>query len=171
MLELPELAKISEDALEQIPELFKIFKKDFIDNITYFMAYPVIIPRPNQNEKYPEIFWHIISKQEQRGSKSNATRGIDYERAKRLCWIKPIIQQFREPEITCWRAKEFDKKAGKENYKYYFWYKNGKFIVILKCVETKTKKFFIATAFYVFKNNIGYYEKLYDKGEKLSSWV
>ena len=171
MLVLPELAKIPEDALAQVPELFKIFRKDFIDNITYFMAYPVIVPRPIKNEKYPEIFWHIISRQEQKGSRSNDTRGIDYERAKRLCWIKPIIQQFRDKEITCWRAKEFDRKAGKENYRYYFWYKNGKFIVILKCVEKRAKKFYIATAFYVFENNVEYYEKLYTEGEKIDCWA
>ena len=114
MLNLPELVKIPDDAISQVPELFKIFKRDFIDNVTYFMAYPVIIPRPREGEIYPEIFWHIISRQEQKGSKSNDTRGIDYERAKRLCWIKPIIQNFRDEEITCWKTKEFDKKAGKE---------------------------------------------------------
>lgn len=48
MLVLPELAKIPEGALAQVPELFKIFRRDFIDNITYFMAYPVIVPRPNK---------------------------------------------------------------------------------------------------------------------------
>ena len=61
MLNLPELVKIPNDAISQVPELFKIFKRDFIDNVTYFMAYPVIIPRPREGEIYPEIFWHIIS--------------------------------------------------------------------------------------------------------------
>lgn len=167
MLNLPELVKIPDDAISQVPELFKIFKWDFIDNVTYFMAYPVIIPRPREGDIYPEIFWHIISRQEQKGSKSNNTRGIDYERAKRLCWIKPIIQNFRDEEITCWKTKEFDKKAGKELDRYYLWYKNGKFLVILKCVETKTKKFFIATSFYVFDRNIEHYEELCKKGEKI----
>ena len=61
MLNFPELVKIPDDAISQVPELFKIFKRDFIDNVTYFMAYPVIIPRPREGEIYPEIFWHIIS--------------------------------------------------------------------------------------------------------------
>ncbi len=69
------------------------------------------------------------------------------------------------PKLQIW------KYAGKENYKYYFWYKKGKFIVILKCVEKRTKKFFIATAFYVFDSNIEYYEELYAKGEKIDSWT
>ena len=64
-------------------------------------------------------------------------------------------------------TKEFDKKAGKELDRYYLWYKNGKFLVILKCVETKTKKFFIATSFYVFDRNIEHYEELCKKGEKI----
>ena len=166
MLDLPELTKIPDDAVSQVPELFKIFKRDFIDNITYFMAYPVVVPRPKEGEKYPEIFWHIISRQERKGSRSSDSRGIDYERAKRLCWLKPIIQNFRNSDITCWRCKEFDKKAGKEIYKYYLWYKNGKFLVILKSIETKTKKFFIATSFYVFERNVEYFEEMYKKGEK-----
>lgn len=167
MLQLPEKIQIPEDAISQVPELFKVFKRDFIDNKTYFMAYPVIIAQPKHGETYPEVFWHIISQQSQKGSKSNNTRLIDYKRAKRLCWIKPIIQQYKDEQITSWRAKEFDKNAGKEIYKYYFWYKEGKFIVILKCIETKTKKFFIATSFYVFDNNVTYYEGLYSNGEKL----
>ena len=35
MLQLPEKIQIPDDAITQIPELFKIFKKDFIDNKTY----------------------------------------------------------------------------------------------------------------------------------------
>ena len=40
-------------------------------------------------------------------------------------------------------------------------------MVILNCIETKTKKFFIATSFYVFDSNIAYYEELSNKGEKI----
>lgn len=167
MLQLPEKIQIPDDAITQIPELFKIFKKDFIDNKTYFMAYPVIVAPPKNGETYPEVFWHIISQQTQKGSKSNNTRLIDYKRAKRLCWIKPIIQQYKDEQLTSWRSKEFDKNTGKEIYKYYFWYKEGKFMVILNCIETKTKKFFIATSFYVFDSNIAYYEELSNKGEKI----
>ena len=165
MLNLPQLVKITDDAVRQVPELFSIFKADFIDNTVYFMAYPIIIPRPISGEIYPEIFWHIISRQGQKDSRSNNTRLIDYERAKRLCWIKPIIQHFKEPEILSWRKKEFDKNAGKELYKFYLWYKNGKFMVILKLIETKRKKFFIATAFYVNDTNKDFYQKLYENGE------
>lgn len=167
MLQLPDKITIPEDAIKQVPELFSIFKKDFIDNKTYFMAYPVIVSPPKKGEQYPEVFWHIISQQSQKESKSNDTRLIDYKRAKRLSWIKPIIQQYKDEQITSWRSKEFDKKAGKEIYKYYFWYKEGKFIVVLKCVETKTKKFFIATAFYVFDSNVSHFEELCKKGEML----
>ena len=167
MLQLPEKIQIPDDAITQIPELFKTFKKDFIDNKTYFMAYPVIVAPPKNGETYPEVFWHIISQQTQKGSKNNNTRLIDYKRAKRLCWIKPIIQQYKDEQLTSWRSKEFDKNTGKAIYKYYFWYKEGKFMVILNCIETKTKKFFIATSFYVFDSNIAYYEELSNKGEKI----
>lgn len=167
MLQLPEKNQIPDDAITQIPELFKTFKKDFIDNKTYFMAYPVIVAPPKNGETYPEVFWHIISQQTQKGSKNNNTRLIDYKRAKRLCWIKPIIQQYKDEQLSSWRSKEFDKNTGKEIYKYYFWYKEGKFMVILNCIETKTKKFFIATSFYVFDSNIAYYEELSNKGEKI----
>ena len=168
MLQLPEKIQIPDDALKQVPELFKIFKKDFIDNTTYFMAYPVIVAKPKIGEKYPEIFWQIISQQSQPGFKNNDTRLIDYKRAKRLCWIKPIIQQYKDEQITSWCAKEFDKNSGKEIYKYYLWYKEGKYMVVLKCIETKTKKFFIATAFYVFDSNIAHFDELCSKGEKIS---
>ena len=74
MLQLPDKIQIPDDALKQVPELFKIFKKDFIDTKTYFMSYPIIVPQPKHGEIYPEIFWHIISQQSQKGSKSNNTR-------------------------------------------------------------------------------------------------
>lgn len=41
-------------------------------------------------------------------------------------------------------------------------------MIVLKCIETKTKKFFIATAFYVFESNVKHFEDLSNKGEKIS---
>lgn len=167
MLQLPETIQIPDDALKQVPELFKIFKKDFIDNKTYFMAYPVIIAPPKKGEIYPEVFWHVISQQSKKGSKSNNTRLIDYKRAERICWIKPIIQQYKDEQLTTWCSKEFDKNSGKEILKYYLWFKDGKYMVVLKCIESKTKKYFIATAFYVKDSNIVYFENLCSNGLKI----
>ena len=118
----------------EVKGLYEILPKIFGDSRGYFLetyserdffaaGLTMKFVQDNQSKSskgiYPEVFWHIISKQVQKGSKSNNTRLIDYKRAKRICWIKPIIQQYKDEQLTTWKSKEFDKNLGKEIYKYY----------------------------------------------------
>ena len=34
--------------------------------------------------------------------------------------MKPIIQQYKDEQLTTWKSKEFDKNLGKEIYKYLY---------------------------------------------------
>lgn len=161
MLKLPELLEIPQDIESIIPSLFEVFKTDFIDSPVYFLSDPVVIPRPKNEDDYPDVFWHIITKQE-----NPKGRLFDFERAKRLVWLRPMIEGFREPEILKWRSLEFDKNSGKVVQKYYLWYKNGQYLTVLKHVCRNGSRYYIATAFYVFRSNEQHFLNQYNAGEK-----
>lgn len=148
---------------ELLEKCYEVYSNDFITNKTIFKSLPVTTGRIKDGEKYPSTFWHIIS-----GHEKEITNGraIDYKRAKRIPWIKPIIENYNDPILLCWKSLEFDKSSGKEIMKYYFWYKEGNYIIVLKEIKTKTIKYFLATAFYVFERNVEHYKDLYEKGDK-----
>ena len=106
--------------------------------------------------QYEEGFWHIITI-------GKDQRLLDYKRAKRIIWIKPIIENFEHSSVLKWSEERLDKK-GKKIKKTYIWFRDGKFLIVLKELP---RKYFLTTAFYVTgsRNDRYYYEK-YKKAEK-----
>ncbi len=146
---------------ELVKQLFQIFFKDFIETKPYFRAKPVVFDNTRNESIYPEGFWHIITRTDYT---QNGERLLDYKRAKRLPWLKSMIQQWNHPALLCWCSLEFDKSAGHEIEKYYIWYVKGKYLTVLK---EKKGKYFLATAFYVTsERDEARYREKYNKGRK-----
>ena len=85
------------------------------------------------------------------------------KRSKRLPWTKPIIEQYKEPEIKAWYNPEPSKDGSKFTEVYYLWYEAGSYLVILK--ECKNG-YFLATSFYVNGYNVYKFENKYQTGTK-----
>mgnify|MGYP000885106403 CR=1 FL=1 len=140
-LQLPEKIYL-DDAIsykQLVSQLFKIFKADLIDTKPYFRARPVVFDNTYKDSDYPEGFWHVIT----RGKRD---RRVDFKRAKRLPWLKYLIQQWNHPELRCWSALEYSEHAGHEIMKYYIWYFEGKYLIVLKEIPGR---YFLTTAFHV----------------------
>ncbi|MBI2251868.1 MAG: hypothetical protein HYU63_03825 [Armatimonadetes bacterium] len=86
-----------------------------------------------------ESFWHLISKETRQARQ--AGRLPDFPRAKRLHWIRPIIENFKDPLIYCWKYLEGNKKI-----RIYLWLRNFNHLVILEKIKNKT---ILVTAFTV----------------------
>jgi hypothetical protein len=124
---------------EIIKLFFSVFRTDFIDSKPYFKALPVVYDNRFIDSPYPEGFWHVITQ-------GKEGRLIDYKRAKRLPWLKPIIQQANNPDLHTWSETVLDNSAGHPVNKWHIWYEAGNYLVILK---ERPKRYFLATAFYV----------------------
>ncbi len=109
-------------------KLYNIFKNDFINNKCYFEGMEVEFDSRKIDSEYEEGFWHVVSNQY-----GQTKRDPDYKRAKRLHWIKLIIEnpnaenviRFEEPVIK--NGKTINNKR-----KIYLWAKDVKFVVILQ---------------------------------------
>ena len=89
-------------------------------------------------------------------------RRMDFKRAKRLPWLKCLIQQWNHPGLRCWSEMEYDESAGHAISKYFIWYVEGSYLAVLK---EKPGRYFLVTAFYVTgQRNNKIYEDKYNKG-------
>ena len=155
---------------QTIELLFEYFYNDFIHNNTYLTNgnkyYKIDVKKDkicncqfNGNNK-PERFWHIITKKENEKSKCNNPcpspenrRIYDPARAKRIHWIKPIIEEWlSNPNIVHF----YEKIKGKETL--HIWHTKYDFVIILR-KETHNSECFLVSTYLVHKNQKQRYKK------------
>lgn len=156
-LQLPDKLYFGGSYDEIIDELHKIFLTDIKKHDLRYQGLPIVFDNRRDIEyHYEEGFWHIITR-------GKGDRSLDFKRAKRLPWLKPIIENHNNADILLWIEEDTDKK-GKRVTKTYFWYKNGKYLIVL---TEKPNRYFLATAFYVNSGrNEQYYWKRYQNAQK-----
>jgi len=138
---LPPMFDLSEGwNLSTIEELYQIFKKDFIDRPLYYRRVVVKIDNRKIDSDKEEAFWHIITRTDQRTKQ----RLPNFERARRLPWVRAIIEHPDAPEILEWKYLEYVK--GYPRIRIYLWLERFDFVVIL---EEKENEVFLVTAYYV----------------------
>ncbi len=154
MMILSGVELFSENTIEA---LFKYFENDFIANDTFLTngtrQYLIDIKKsiecdcPFGNRKKPERFWHIITKDENDKSKRNNPcpspenkRSYDAARAKRIHWIKPMIEKWlNNPDIVHF----YEKISGKETL--HIWHIKLDFLVILRRESRSSNRFLVST--------------------------
>jgi hypothetical protein len=134
-----------------LDKLYSVFKRDFEDQqlIINGLKVKVILKSSivSGYESYPETFVHLITR---KGSSSK--RVFDRHRANKIHWIRCILENRNEDEITYFQYPEPDGIL-----RDYFWYKEGDFLVIM---EQITPDYLIVTSFHIDDNqNKVYFEK------------
>ncbi len=120
--------------------LYSVFEHDFLQSSPRFKGLPVAFDNRRIGSEYEEGFWHVVTRTESEG------RVIDYKRAKRLPWLRPLIELGEDPDILRWREEDIDSRRGKMVGKHFIWYERGAYLIILKEIP---RKYFLATVFYV----------------------
>lgn len=126
---------------EIIEKLYALFRKDFIENRANHLGRNVtfngIINEYSQGKV--EGFWHVIT----RDDSTSQNRLIDYQRAQRLPWAKPLIENPYHEEIKFFFYEEGDTRKG---IRHYIWLDSFNYVVVLQ----RKKTYYIwVTAFYV----------------------
>ena len=143
-----------EPTSDQVYKMYGIFLDDFVKTPITINDQNILF---NRNiSKHPicrgkfKGFEHIITRQ----SKYSGKRDFDRERANKVHWIRPIIEN-----VSDFRVKYFERINSEGLNQRFYWYEEKKFIVIIR--ETMPG-YFLVTAFCVDDGSYVKYRRYFD---------
>ena len=137
---LPPILNLDGDWDSILSRLYAVFVKDFKETQTYHRGIKIIYNGTIKADGLgkEEGFWHVVSTLDDSGE-----RLIDYPRAKRLPWAKPLMESSERPETKVWQYREGTADKGSRTY---IWLEYYNYALIL---QRKKNVFYWVTAFYV----------------------
>lgn len=137
-----ECLNLNGDPIEIIKELHEYFISEIVQKKIYFKNKEVIINGSQRGFEhlYANDYWDKCGQ-----------RLPDYKRAKRIHWIKYMIENCDDSRFTYFEEKTQDV------LKYYIWFRQGKYVVILQNINAL--KVVLVSAFYVESWKVGKFEK------------
>lgn len=122
-----------EEEEENIRELYAVFCEDFIEGecivngitVTIKEALSEHVGQPDYFKEFKHDFVHTITRQ----GNISKRRVFEPQRANRIHWIKPILENSADARI---RTFQFTESNGK--VRDYFWYEEKDFVVVLEKV-------------------------------------
>jgi hypothetical protein len=147
MIELDDLDDLFDDLSidgptpNQLNHLYSIFINDFSLNPIFING--IRLRYNNNRSNHPickgkaQAFEHIITRE----SKYSQKRNFDANRANKIHWIKPIIENSLNPRI-----KYFEEINHNNQKQLFFWFKEKDFVVIVRAVNPN---FLLITAYLV----------------------
>jgi len=154
---LPEILNLDGDWQGHIlPLLYNVFCRDFKDSVPIFNWQPVFHDTRFIDSDKEEGFWHLVTKDQWNPGSGEKERLPDFARAKRLPWVRSIIENFTCSGVKTWRYVEDNKKV-----RNYLWLEQKDFMVIL---QEDTKGYILITAYCVeYQNARIKLQKKYDR--------
>ncbi len=145
---LPPQLRLAGNSLQRnLDELHEVYRRDFMDAAASIVDGSAVYVNTHADKsrwggKYTHGFTHMIT----RGKKD---RAIDYDRARKLPWVKAILDNYTEPEVTgFWSSTP-------EGDKLFLWLQGLDFVVIICPKDSKTiamgQKRVIITAYHIDK--------------------
>lgn len=140
-------------------KLYRIFEADLIDKPLHYKGRRVQFDKRKIDSPYEEGFWHITTR-------GKTERIPDYKRAKRIAWLRPLIEHSNDRRLYKWIEDDTDRR-GYRTEKTHIWYREGKYLVVISDTPDRPRDYFLVTAFYVTgSRNEEYYLKRYNKAQK-----
>ena len=135
--------------------LYIIFERDFKRRWPVFRTCPVWHNRwvdPNDSYRFEEGFWHLVTRDEfvynPKMRRNEKERLPEFDRAGRLPWAKPIIENETAAEMLTWDFDEATKYG--PAVRTYVWLKDHDYVVVLeRRQKPKGDVFMLITSFYV----------------------
>jgi len=151
---LPPMINLGGSFEDIIERLYEIFRNDFIQNRAKHLgrdvAYNGVINEFSQGKV--EGFWHVIT----RDDSTKTNRLIDYRRAERLSWSKPLMESPYHKDIKFF---SYDEGGTRKGIRHYIWFENGSYLVILK---KRKYDYYWITSFYVDDLKRKYFQKKFE---------
>ena len=160
-MELDELEELFDDldfdepSEEHLNAIYQIFKDDFFFNKVSVDDKEVKVnSQPRRRHPFRgkmETFVHVITRESKYRGKGH--REFERERANRIHWIKPILNQ-----QDAFAIKVFSKEHSNKQMQTFFWYEDKDFVVLLREIQPD---FLLITAYCVDKQNKGQFTRWY----------
>ena len=150
---------------EYLEEIYKIFKKDFVNTKPIFENKIVNFRRAPMDGKYEHTFTHLTHKDEYHNSDNPNDRIPDPRRAERIGWNRAIIDNYKcnEQCENCDKVLHFEEYY-KKNIRVYLLFRNVKFLVILEKRESYN---LLITGYYIeYEHTMKKYIKKYEQYKK-----
>lgn len=162
---------VAETDQDKVKELYAIFYRDFFENTITIDGIPLKVKPylyknsqkdnlPPDFEQYCEKFVHIITRTIKGGKQKTAGKIREFreERANRIHWIKPILENKNDKRITCFKYVEDDGTV-----RDYYWYRGKQYIVIVEYIRPD---YALITGFCMDCDHRPYYQNKYVNREK-----
>lgn len=161
MFELEDLEELFDEldyntpTPEQIHKMYGIFLDDFEKRPLYVNGKLVKYNRnPSKSQMFrgkAESFVHVVTRE----SKIKERRDFDHQRANRIHWIRPILENAKRNNI--WY---FERINDRNQMQYFYWYESRDFLVILRNIEPDV---LLVTSFYVDKDSKPKFRRWYQE--------
>lgn len=138
---LPAILDLDDRSWDEILDLlYSVFSQDFKSERPIHFGLKVIFDERilDDGSGKEEGFWHVVSKTHHQ----SGDRLIDYRRAERLPWAKPMMESGSHPDLLIF---DYDHGAKDKGIRRYVWLKDFNYVLVLK---SKNRVFFWVTAFY-----------------------
>ena len=128
----PELSLSGSSLQANYDELFAIYERDFINNSPVTVDGSVVINDTTIDSAfgggiYTYGFTHLITIGKQ-------DRYIDYDRARKLPWVRAVLENYLEPEVTAFYVNT------PKGPTLYLWLVDFDFVVVLKKPRSKKEQ-------------------------------
>lgn len=127
---------------EMLDQLYAVYYTDFRKRTCHYGHLPVKCNnRCLAGHGYTEGFWHLIT----RDFHGNGARQVDHQRAMRLPWCAPTINNCQDACVKVWRYKE-----GRGDIRTYIWLEGLDYVIVLQEIDKPSGHFAkLITAFHV----------------------
>lgn len=139
--------------------LYAVFTRDLLNSTLSIDGYDVFLDMSKDEylTNYERSFTHMVT----RRNGSNI-RVIDYKRAEKLPWVRPVIDNYQAVEVTSFW---FDHPTEEVLY---LWLRDYDFVVILKWLKSRSRKGkILVTAYSVDKGERRKWEGRFKKAKKI----
>jgi len=103
-----------------IQALYRIFTEDFINDPANFRGQKLALKKHPKKDNKEATFWHMITE-----GKDEMTRTIEYSRASKLPWVKPVILNEAKTEVKVW------ENIRKSETRIVLWLEQKDYVVVL----------------------------------------
>jgi len=148
--------------VEAFEVLYVIFCRDFVEQKTYLNNSLYVDPsRDGMRNGKEGVFWHVTTREKRKRVKrgnvyrDDVSRVLDPDRAVRIGWIRPMLENIAHDDIHLFYRKE---TKGKKPVRLYLWAYRHDFVVIVQKLGQSSS--FLVTSFYITER---YKKESYDK--------
>jgi hypothetical protein len=158
----PQLVLAGSSISDDYAKLYEVFERDFISSAHAVVDGSRVIVNnvidPSVDGGYTYGFTHLVTHGQ------GAGRSIDYERARKLPWVRAILDNCAQPEVTA-----FYVQYAKDE-RLYLWLTDYDFVVVLKKLKSRSEREsptkIIVTGYHVYSQGRRTLQRLYGRSSR-----